>query len=117
MSMALAVTVATAVMMAKAATLAMVLNCLAGMVVGMMVGMRVLMSRTSKHEVDLMAMAMAMGLMVVVSREVDFHAMDLDLQQMAKIAMMLFHQRIGQPPNSVAIGLEQGHVQTICCVR
>lgn len=101
MSTVLAATLATALMVA------MVPNCLFGMMV--------VMVQRSKHEVD--SLAMAMGLMVVVSKVEDFHAMDLDLQQMAEIAIMSTHQRIGQPPNSVVIGLDQGHARTICCVR
>lgn len=107
MSMALAATRATALMVGIVSTMAMVPNCLFGMMV--------VMVQRSKHEVD--SLAMAMGLMVVVSKVEDFHAMDLDLQQMAEIAIMSTHQRIGQPPNSVVIGLEQGHARTICCGR
>lgn len=115
MSMALAAMLAKAVMKAmkamvameaKAATQAMVANYLAGMMATM--------SRTLKRELDLLAVAMV--LMVVVTKVMDFHAMDLDLQQRVKLAMMLIHQRIGQPPNSVAVGLEQGHVQTVYCL-
>lgn len=91
--------------MAQASTLAAVV--MAAMVATMM------NVRSSKHALDLLAVVMDL---MVVSRAMDFHAMDLDSQQMVHPVMMAIHRRIGQPTNSIVIGLEQGHVQRVYCV-
>lgn len=114
MNMALVATLTTAVMVAIAATLAM--EATVAMVPNLVAGMVVLMFRMSKHELHLLVMAMAMGSMVEVSRAVDFLAMGLDSQQMAKLVMMLIRRRIDQPPNLVVVDLVQDHVRTVYCV-